>query len=69
MDSATPPPRRYVSYLLRLWETQTPTGVVWRASLEAVGTGERHMFQTVQALTDFLEHQTVPLGSTNSDES
>ena len=33
--------RRYISYLLRLWQTRSKGKPVWRASLERAGTGER----------------------------
>ena len=32
---------RYLSYLLRLWQVEEKEHVVWRASLERSGTGER----------------------------
>lgn len=49
--------QRYLSYLLRLWQTGSGKEVVWRASLESPGTGERQGFASLEALIDFLEAQ------------
>jgi hypothetical protein len=49
---------RYVSYLLRLWQTRDGETWVWRASLESPGTGDRHGFASLKALFEFLETQT-----------
>lgn len=48
---------RYVSYLLRLWETTDGEEHAWRASLECPGTGDRLGFTTVEALFAFLEQR------------
>ncbi len=48
----------YRSYLLRLWRVETGGGTVWRASLETVGTGERHGFAQLHALYSFLDAET-----------
>mgnify|MGYP001070313948 FL=1 len=50
--------RRYLAYLLRLWEIDDERGVVWRASLESPHTGERHGFPDLKALLAFLEQKT-----------
>ena len=50
--------QRYLSYLLRLWQTGDGEEQVWRASLQAPGSGERHGFATLQDLVDFLQTQT-----------
>lgn len=50
-------PQRYLSYLLRLWQTGGDKEQGWRASLEVPGTGERQGFASLQALFDFLEAQ------------
>jgi hypothetical protein len=47
--------RRYLSYLLRLWQTQHEGGLVWRASLESAHTGERRGFASLAELITFLE--------------
>ncbi len=49
---------RYLSYLLRLWQTSDNNNQVWRASLESPGTGERRGFASLRDLFDFLESQT-----------
>jgi hypothetical protein len=51
--------RRYVSYLLRLWQAQSAEGLVWRASLEHASTGERHGFACLADLLAFLERDTA----------
>jgi len=48
---------RYLSYLLRLWQTSDEGAQVWRASLESPGTGERRGFAGLQDLFAFLEAQ------------
>jgi hypothetical protein len=50
--------RRYLSYLLRLWQTSDGEDQVWRASLETPGTGERRGFASLGDLVDFLRTQT-----------
>ncbi len=52
---------RYVSYLLRLWQTQHAGALVWRASLQSAHTGERRGFASLAELTAFLEQETAPL--------
>jgi hypothetical protein len=47
--------RGYLSYLLRLWETNDGEKDIWRASVERPGTGERCSFADVQALLEFLQ--------------
>ena len=46
--------RRYVSYLLRLWQTQQEGALIWRASLESSATGERQGFASLAELCAFL---------------
>jgi hypothetical protein len=50
--------RRYISYLLRLWQAGSGTEVVWRASLQSPHTGERRGFPSLEALFAFLRQQT-----------
>jgi hypothetical protein len=52
------PKTRYLSYLLRLWETADGEQRFWRASLERPGTGERHSFATLEALFAYLMQET-----------
>jgi hypothetical protein len=49
--------RRYLSYLLRLWETSNGERQIWRASLESPGSGQRQGFASLQSLIEFLEAQ------------
>lgn len=51
-------PPHYLSYLLRLWETESKGRQVWRASLEEPGTGRRQGFACIQDLVEFLWSQT-----------
>ncbi len=50
--------QRYLSYLLRLWQTSDGEDQVWRASLETPGTGERRGFASLEDVFDFLLAQT-----------
>lgn len=50
--------RRYLSYLLRMWETSDGESQIWRASLESPGSGQRRGFADLQSLMDFLADQT-----------
>ena len=51
--------RRYLSYLLRLWEIEDDVRPAWRASLESPQTGECHGFSDLKALFAFLEQKTA----------
>lgn len=52
--------RRYIAYLLRLWQ-ENHTGVsIWRASQEDPHTGQRQGFADLERLFSFLRVQTVP---------
>lgn len=46
--------RRYISYLLRLWQIEIQGQSVWQASLEDSRTGKRQGFVSVDALLTFL---------------
>lgn len=50
--------QRYLSYLLRLWQTSDGKEQIWRASLESPGAGERRGFASLKDLVDFLQAQT-----------
>ena len=52
------PSRRYMAYLLRLWQVQEDEGPVWRASLECAETAERRAFANLNSLFSFLEQET-----------
>jgi hypothetical protein len=51
--------RRYVSYLLRLWQVASQGRLVWRASLEEARTGQRRGFPDLEALFAFLSEETA----------
>ena len=53
------PPRskRYISYMLRLWQTHDRGRSIWRVSLESPGTGERQGFSDLAELFEFLQQQ------------
>lgn len=59
--------RRYTSYLLRLWPAADKSDLVWRASLESSGTGERWGFASLDELFAFLRQQTA--GASDSSAS
>ena len=59
-------PSRYLSYLLRLWQTSDGTSRVWRASLESSGSHKRYSFANLRQLLTFLEQET---GETLFDET
>jgi len=50
----------YASYLLRLWRREEDGQLVWRASLESTGDGQRLNFASLEALIAFLETQFSP---------
>ena len=52
------PERRYISYLLRLWQIESQGQLVWQASLEDSRTGQRQGFASVDALLAFLRQVT-----------
>jgi hypothetical protein len=56
--------RRYLSYLLRLWQTQHEGRLVWRASVESARTGERRGFANLNELYAFLDSETAPVEET-----
>jgi hypothetical protein len=49
--------QRYLSYLVRLWQTGDGGKQIWRASLESPGTGERKGFASLKELFEFLQTQ------------
>jgi len=50
--------RRYLAYLLRLWQVGDKGQVGWRACTENVHTGEQRGFAGLAELFDFLENQS-----------
>jgi hypothetical protein len=51
-------PRRYRSYLVRLWRSENNDTLIWHASTEETMTGERRNFAGIKQLFCFLEQQT-----------
>jgi hypothetical protein len=50
--------RRYLAYLLRLWQVQDEGGIGWRASVENAHTGEKVGFAHLDELVAFLRERT-----------
>jgi hypothetical protein len=48
---------RYVSYLLRLWQTESQGRLVWRVSLQDTRTGVRRGFASLTELLAFLKQE------------
>ena len=46
--------QRYLSYLLRMWQTSDGKKTVWRASLTSPSSKEQHGFASLEELADFL---------------
>lgn len=46
--------RRYLSYLLRLWQIKEAGKTIWRASLEDPHTCERQGFSSPEAMLAYL---------------
>jgi hypothetical protein len=59
--------RRYLSYLLRLWQIESEGELVWRTSLESPQTGERTDFPSLDALFTFLEQQISVVSDSEDD--
>ena len=49
--------QHYISYLLRLWQTRSEKGLVWRASLESPQTRKRMGFTSLARLFAYLERE------------
>ena len=50
--------RRYLAYLLRLWQAGGEEEPAWRASLEDAHSGERRGFAGLRELFEFLRAET-----------
>jgi hypothetical protein len=68
VDQVSEEQRRYMSYLLRLWQTSSGDELVWQASLESSQTGERQGFTSLDALFDFLRGQTDTETASSEDK-
>ncbi len=62
-------PRRYLSYLLRVWQVGQRKSQVWRASLESPQSGEKLGFPDLEALFAFLRSLTSTLSSADQDRT
>jgi hypothetical protein len=58
--AVVPEQKRYLSFLLRLWQTSSEGEQIWRASLESPGSETRQGFANLHDLFEFLETQTSP---------
>ena len=58
--------RRYLSYLVRLWQAHDGVDLIWRASLEDPRTGARRGFADLAQLFAFIEAQTS--GNAQADQ-
>jgi len=56
-DHVSEEKQRYMSYLIRLWQTQSSGEWIWRASIENAHTGERRGFARLELLFQFLEKE------------
>ena len=61
--------RRYISYLLRLWQIESQGRLVWQASLEDSRTGGRQGFASVDALLAFLRQVTSEEPRAHDDQN
>lgn len=52
-------PRRYRSFLVRLWGSDNDGTPIWHASAEDTLTGERRNFPELEQLFQFLKQQTL----------
>jgi hypothetical protein len=59
--------RKYLAFLLRLWQVEQGGRAVWRASLEDTRSGERRGFANLDALVEFLRWQTQRGGEEKKD--
>jgi hypothetical protein len=50
--------RKYLAFLLRLWQVEQNGHSVWRASLEDPHTCERRGFPSLETLIEYLLRQT-----------
>ncbi len=51
--------RRYLAYMVRLWQVNDAGQPAWRASLEDPHTGERRGFADLDTLFTFLKDRTI----------
>ena len=51
----------YLSYLLRLWQEKSQDELIWRASLEKPGSGERLGFKDLENLFLYLNRRVAQM--------
>jgi hypothetical protein len=61
-------PGKYLSYLLRLWQTKRQGEWVWQASLESARARRRLSFPDLDALCRYLRRQTGETRATEEGE-
>jgi len=62
-------PRRYFSYLVRIWEAHTNDEVTLRASLERPGFKERVGFSNMNELFEFIRDDVSRVTSEDVSEA
>jgi hypothetical protein len=60
--------QRYLSYLLRLWLSDSAGKPAWRGSLEDPHTGNRLGFTDLSRLFEYLQRETEGKSSDTGDE-
>lgn len=63
-----PQNRRYLAYLLRMWQTQYDGQLVWWASIESPQTGERMGFSSPAAMYDYLKEKMEEVSQDSQPE-
>ncbi len=51
-------PKRYLAFMLRLWQVGEEGEATWRVSLESPHSGERRAFAGLEELLLFLQRET-----------
>ena len=55
------------AYLVRLWPVHHNGELLWRASIEHIHTGERHVFVDLPGLCRFLEEAIASLTTSSAE--
>jgi hypothetical protein len=58
---------RYLSYLLRLWQTKRTGNANWRASLEDPRTGKRRGFTSLESMVEYLRSRILEKENTQDE--
>lgn len=51
-------------YVVRLWQSTSADQPTWRVSVQNPGSGERHIFATLEEFFAFVEEQTRSTNAT-----